>query len=641
MAIEGEHEAERLVAAAEKKAAAQQRAAQKKEKRAKKEDRKSQGQQGRSTKPRAAASASWDIGIGEEFRGRIVCRFPPEPSGFLHIGHAKAVFLNAKQVERFGGKLIVRMDDTNPSKERAEFEEEILRDLDTLGVAYDHLSRSSDAFDFCLQCCTRCIESGDAYCDQTPTLEMREQRGNRIENEYRTQSVAENLRKWKEMIAGTEEGQRTVVRIKLDMKSDNGTLRDPAIYRCNVKDAHQHTGKKFKVYPTYDFACPIVDSLEGVTHAMRSKEYNERDEQYRLIWNVAVRGQRAPRDFVDRAGGVTVAKGAPLTMPTIFQFSRLDFVRTVLSKRKLAKLVERGVVSGWDDPRLPTIRGIFRRGLQLEALEQFVAEQAMSDRNNEMEWDKIWALNDKVLDERVGRYFCVADKVKVTLSNVTAPRAVTVPLAMAKYQKLKGQTKVMDVAGTVFVERLSAEMALKKMEKKKAGEKKAILMNLGVISIDAVHYDESGSLSSMEARYESEDRNFKGKQAMCWVADNGLNNLVPAKLVELDFLFEYAQRARDHDDDEKGTRMVLEESGKTTWFETEVLAESALRLLGKGDIIQFVKFGCFIVDRPYLGRPSEPAVLIYIPDGKEKKMSKEWQHLSKVDSATGTKKTSK
>lgn len=145
------------------------------------------------------------------------------------------------------------------------------------------------------------------------------------------------------------------------------------------------------MYPTYDFACPIVDSIEGVTHAFRSKEYNERDEQYRLIWDIVCKGQKNPNDDT-----VCIKKNTPLVLPNIFQFSRLDFVRTVLSKRKLAKLIERGVVDGWDDPRLPTVQGIFRRGLQLEALEQFVADQAMSDKNTEQEWDKIWAFNDKV-----------------------------------------------------------------------------------------------------------------------------------------------------------------------------------------------------------------------------------------------------
>lgn len=134
------------------------------------------------------------------------------------------------------------MDDTNPSKEKAEFEENIKRDLRTLGVKFDHFSHTSDYFDYYLKCCTRVIKEGNAYCDQTPALEMKEERGNRIENKYRSQSVEENLRLWKEMIEGTEEGLKTCVRIKLDMKSDNGTLRDPAIYRCNVKDAHHQTG---------------------------------------------------------------------------------------------------------------------------------------------------------------------------------------------------------------------------------------------------------------------------------------------------------------------------------------------------------------------------------------------------------------
>ena len=196
-------------------------------------------------------------------------------------------------------------------------------------------------------------------------------------------------------------------------------------------DSHHKTGKKFKVYPTYDFACPIVDTIEGVTHACRSKEYNERDEQYKLIWDIIFKDDDEYKET-----------------PNMFQFSRLEFVRTVLSKRKLAKLIERGVVDDWDDPRLPTIQGIFRRGMQLGSLDKFVMDQAMSTANTEQEWDKIWSYNNDILDPIVGRYFVVSeDYVVINIRNINEEclSSKVVALAPPKYEKLKGKTKLLDI----------------------------------------------------------------------------------------------------------------------------------------------------------------------------------------------------
>ena len=386
---------------------------------------------------------------------------------------------------------------------------------------------------------------------------------------------------------------------------------------------------KYKVYPTYDFACPIVDSIEGVTHAFRSKEYNERNEQYKQIWNIVCKGQKNPIDTV------IVKKGSDISLPNMYQFSRLDFVRTVLSKRKLSKLIERGVVDGWDDPRLPTVQGIMRRGMQLAALDKFVMDQAMSVVNTEQEWDKIWSYNADILDARSGRYFAVShDCVTINIGNVSPNSAKTVDLAPAKYEALKGKTKLLETSNKVFVEKYSLKQAIEKNAKK--GLTKLILMNWGIINMDKVNYDEQNEIVSVDATFEENNRDFKGKSAVNWVSDNGLNNLVPVKLVELDYLFNYVMR-ESGDEEKKQMEIVLEENTSPTWLETDAMAESATRLLGKGEVVQFIKLGFFIVDKPYLGRESEPAVFIHIPDGKEKKMSKIWEHLSKVKSGIGSK----
>jgi len=209
--------------------------------------------------------------------GKVCTRFPPEPSGYLHIGHAKAALLNDFLARSYNGKLILRFDDTNPTKEKSEFEENIMADLERLGIKPDTLEYTSDYFDKLLEMATDWIKQGNAYVDKTPVEEMRRQRMACEENEYRKAPVEDNLKLWEEMKKGSEIGLTCCVRAKIDMQSKNGTMRDPIIYRCIEGAVHHRTGTKYKLYPSYDFSCPIVDSLEGVTHALRSNEYIDRE----------------------------------------------------------------------------------------------------------------------------------------------------------------------------------------------------------------------------------------------------------------------------------------------------------------------------------------------------------------------------
>lgn len=273
--------------------------------------------------------------LGAEM-GKVIVRFPPEASGYLHIGHAKASLLNQHYQQHFQGKLIMRFDDTNPAKEKEEYEEVILEDLKLLKVKYDHFSRTSDHFETILAYGEKLIKDGNAYVDDTDAETMKAERETRTESKNRNNSVDVNMKLWDEMKGGTEKGQKCAVRAKMNMNSDNGCMRDPAIYRCK-NESHPSTGTKYKVYPTYDFACPIVDSIEGVTHALRTTEYMDRDEQFN--W------------FINALG---------IRKPNIWAYSRLNLTHTVMSKRKLTWLVDEGIVSGWDDPRLPTVRGILR-----------------------------------------------------------------------------------------------------------------------------------------------------------------------------------------------------------------------------------------------------------------------------------------
>ncbi|MCP9260703.1 Bifunctional glutamate/proline--tRNA ligase [Dirofilaria immitis] len=296
-------------------------------------------------------------------KGKVVVRFPPEASGYLHIGHAKAALLNQYYQQTFEGKLIMRFDDTNPAKESAHFEQMILEDLKMLEIKPDCWTHTSDHFELILEMCGHLLQEGKAYVDDTDAELMRKEREERKESRCRNNSklvLFNNLSSGTKFgfmgrnEKGTAKGQECCVRIKINMQSNNGAMRDPTIYRCRT-ESHVRTGNKYKVYPTYDFACPIVDSIEGVTHALRTTEYTDRDEQYYFICDVL-----------------------GLRKPYIWSYARLNMTNTVMSKRKLTWLVDEHHVEGWDDPRLPTVRGMMRRGLTVEGLKQFIVAQGGS-----------------------------------------------------------------------------------------------------------------------------------------------------------------------------------------------------------------------------------------------------------------------
>jgi len=323
---------------------------------------------------------NFDIELKNAEMGKVVTRFPPEPSGYLHIGHAKAALLNDYFARLYQGKLLLRFDDTNPSKEKKEYENSIKEDLQLLGIKPDVTSHTSDHFNKIYDYALQMIKLGLAYVDDTDQETMRAQRFDGLESKCRNKSVEDNLKDFEEMKEGTEFGQKSCLRAKIDMLDKNKAMRDPVIYRCNLIP-HPHTGTMYKMYPTYDFVCPIVDSIEGVTHALRTNEYRDRNPQYEWF-----------------------LKALKLRWVHIWDYSRLNFVYTLLSKRKLTWFVEQGLVTGWDDPRFATVRGIRRRGMTIEALRSYILSQGASQRELSLEWDKLWVTNKKVIDPIAPRH---------------------------------------------------------------------------------------------------------------------------------------------------------------------------------------------------------------------------------------------
>jgi glutamyl-tRNA synthetase len=324
------------------------------------------------------------------FGNKIVTRFPPEPSGYLHIGHIKALLINWVIAKKYGGKMIFRYDDTNPINECHEYETAIIEDVLSLGVEPDKITHSSDYFNLMLERASELVKQGLAYVDDTDADRMSNERINGIDSQFRNRSIEENLELWVNMMNGTK--QTGVLRLKFSMVHSNAAMRDPTIYRI-INMNHHMTGDKYKVYPTYDFACPLVDNIEGVTHVFRSCEFANRDEQYIALLNLF-----------------------NLQIPILNTYGKINFEDAVMSKRKIKALVTSGQLEGWNDPRLLTIKGIKRRGLHHDALVDFISRMGFSKNTLNMTQTAVWAINNKIVDKIATRYTGLVDEtVSVTV----------------------------------------------------------------------------------------------------------------------------------------------------------------------------------------------------------------------------------
>ncbi|CAI9101414.1 OLC1v1038729C2 [Oldenlandia corymbosa var. corymbosa] len=434
--------------------------------------------------------------------GKVRVRFAPEPSGYLHIGHSKAALLNKYFAERYEGKLIVRFDDTNPDKESSEFVDNLLKDIDTLGIKYETVTYTSDYFSEMMKKAEDLILQGKAYVDNTSREQMQKERMDGIESRCRNNSVEENLRLWKEMVSGSEEGLKCCVRGKLNMQDPNKSLRDPVYYRCNLTPHHK-IGSKYKVYPTYDFACPFVDAIEGITHALRSSEYHDRNDQYHWI-----------------------QKDMGFPKVHIYEFSRVNLVYTLLSKRKLLWFVQNGKVDGWDDPRFPTVQGIVRRGLKIEALIQFMLEQGASKNLNLMEWDKLWAINKKIIDPVCPRHTAITEHRRVLLTLTNGPEDSFVRI-IPKHKKFEGAgDKATTYMRRIWIEQEDAQLI--------SANEEVTLMDWGNAVINQIEKDQEGYVTQLTGVLHLEGSVKTTKLKLTWLPDS--NELVTLSLVDFDYL---------------------------------------------------------------------------------------------------------
>lgn len=447
-----------------------------------------------------------------------------------------------------------------------------------IGVRPDKTSYTSDYFDELYQYCITLLKEGKAYADDTDQMTMRDERMNGIASKRRDDSVQENLARFEEMKKGTDQGTKWCVRAKMSVDNPNKAMRDPVIYRCNPTP-HHRTGEKWKIYPTYDFCCPVVDSIEGITHALRTIEYRDRNPQYEWMLDAL-----------------------KLRKVHIWDFARMNFIRTLLSKRKLANLVDRGVVWGWDDPRFPTIRGIRRRGMTIDALREFILKQGPSRNIVNLDWTLFWATNKKYIDPIAPRHTAVLKEkaVTATVKGATAPYTEDKP----KHGKnLELGTKKVAYSSTILIDQADAQLFQQ--------DEEITLMNWGnafvrkiSTSINPLNRDVTG----LELELHLQGDFKKTKQKITWLSTQG-QELIPVELVDFDYLITKDKLEEDDNVDD-----FLNEH---TEFRTEALADCNVVELKVDDIIQFERKGYYRVDRPFLH--GNAAVLFNIPTGKATK----------------------
>lgn len=328
----------------------------------------------------------------------VQTRFPPEPNGYLHIGHAKAICIDFGTAEKYGGTCNLRFDDTNPTKEDVEYVDAIKEDIEWLGYKWDHVYFASDYFDFIYDCAIKLIEKGLAYVDDLSGDEIREYRGTLTEpgkeSPYRNRSVEENLELFRRMTDGEFENGARVLRAKIDMASPNMNMRDPIIYRI-MKATHHRTGDKWCVYPMYDFAHPLSDTREGVTHSLCSLEF----ENHRPLYDWFLE----KLDFEHPSRQI--------------EFARLNLNYTLTSKRKCLKLVNDGLVIGWDDPRMATLCGMRRRGFPPEAIRAFVEKIGVSKAYSVVDYALLESCVRDHLNQNAERAMAVLRPLKVIIDN--------------------------------------------------------------------------------------------------------------------------------------------------------------------------------------------------------------------------------
>ena len=364
---------------------------------------------------------------------RVQTRFPPEPNGYLHIGHAKAISIDFSTAEKYGGTCNLRFDDTNPVKEDVEYIDAIKEDIEWLGFHWANVYFASDYFDFLYECALKLIDKGLAYVDESSAEEIREMRGTLTEpgteSPFRNRPVSETKELFRRMTEGKFENGAMVLLARIDMTSSNLNMRDPVIYRI-MKASHHRTGDKWCVYPMYDFAHPLSDAKEGVTHSLCSLEF----ENHRPLYNWFLKALDIPNP------------------PRQIEFARMNVNYTLTSKRKCLKLVSDGLVSGWDDPRMATICGMRRRGYPAAAIRAFIDKIGVSKAYSVIDYALLEACVRDYLNENAERAMAVLRPLKVIIDNYPKDKTESIAVDINPAKPELGKREVM-FSREIYIER--------------------------------------------------------------------------------------------------------------------------------------------------------------------------------------------
>lgn len=501
----------------------------------------------------------------------VVTRFPPEPNGYLHVGHAKSICLNFGLAEEFKGKCFLRFDDTNPIKEEEEYVNAIIDDVRWLGFEWCDMTHSSDYYHELYDFAVYLIKKDMAYVDSLSMEEIRAYRGTLQEpgreSPYRNRPIEESLDLFTRMKAGEFEDGAHVLRAKIDMKSGNVNMRDPVLYRIRHA-SHQRTGDEWCIYPMYDYAHPISDALEKITHSLCTLEFQD----HRPLYDWLVDNLPLP------------------ARPVQTEFARLNLSHTVTSKRKLRELVEKNIVSGWDDPRLPTLRGMRKRGYPPAAIRQFCEIIGISRSDSVIDMSLLEECVRNEFNKTAKRALCVMDPIKIVIENYPEEK---VELIKSNFypQDPDSDSRELPFSREVYIERSDfMEDPPKKYFRLSPGAE-VRLRHAYVIKCEKVIRDDKGNIVELRCTYDPktlgknpEDRKVKG--VIHWVS---CAHAYPVTIYQYDRLFHDANPAREDD--------FLQFLNHDSLQTQQAFCEPALANQSEGDVFQFERLGYYCVNQ--------------------------------------------
>ena len=514
-----------------------------------------------------------DLKSGKHPEG-IHTRFPPEPNGYLHIGHAKSICLNFGTAEKYAGLCNLRFDDTNPTKEDTEYVDSIQEDIKWLGFSWGNRRYyASDYFEKLYEYACALIEQGLAYVDDLTAEEIRAYRGTLTEpgkeSPCRSRSVAENLALFQRMKAGEFPDGSRVLRAKVDMASPNITMRDPVIYRI-AHAVHHRTGDAWCIYPMYDFAHPLSDAIENITHSLCTLEFEDHRPFY--DWLLEVLG-------FDKN-----------TRPRQIEFARLNVTNTITSKRKLRQLVEEGHVRGWDDPRMPTISGLRRRGYTPASIRDFCERIGVAKSNSTVDVAMLEHCVREDLNEHAARVMAVLRPLKVVLTNYPEDKSEEL---LAENHPTRGGKRYVPFSRELYIERedFMEEPPKKFFRLRPGGEVR--LKHAYIIKCEEVVKDEKGEITELRCTYDPESKsggsaaNRKVKGTLHWVS---ANDALDAEVRLYDYLLKT-------DDEETTADFIASLNPHSLEVIEGAKVEPSLARTAEGTHYQFLRTGYFVVDK--------------------------------------------